>query len=385
MKRRTFLGASATLSLAGAQSVLGATPHPHRRLLVILLRGGMDGLSAIPPIGEAGLAQIRPGLVPKTLLPGTSFFAVHPALPTFAGLLAKGEAVAVHATGFDYKGRSHFEGQDIMQSGLTKPFTSSSGWVGRAMQKARVGSGVAISIPMPLILRGDPTVDTEFPTWLTAPPRKTYDLVTAMWARNPELAGLSVGNGAGKMEMAANLEPTKTNIDNLTSPTRLAQLAGQRMAPDSGPIVGLIDLVGFDTHAAQGADQGQSAVMLKMIDDIILTYKDAVGDGWKDSLVITVTEFGRTVSQNGTGGSDHGWGGCILAAGGLVQTAGVIADWPGIDSAKLFEGRDLAVTVDARAVYAEVLRSVFGLSAAHVQDGVLQHTPHTLTQKLFKS
>jgi uncharacterized protein (DUF1501 family) len=109
-----------------------------------------------------------------------------------------------------------------------------------------------------------------------------------------------------------------------------------------------------------------------------------VGQRWKQSLVLTVTEFGRTALQNGTTGSDHGWGGCILAAGGLVQKSGVVADWPGLERSKLWESRDLAVTMDAKAVYAEALQSVFGLSAAQIQDGVLGYTPHSLTQQLFK-
>lgn len=385
MKRRTFMGAGATLSLLGHANAFGAAVQPaHRRLLVILLRGGMDGLTAVPPIGEPRLAQVRQALVPAVPLPGDSFFGLHPALPTFAGLVAKGEAVAVHATGFDYRGRSHFEGQDIMQSGVSKPFASATGWLGRAMQKAKVGAGVAISIPMPLILRGDPAVDTEYPTWLASPPRSTYSLVNEMWARDPQLAGLGVGAVGGKMEMAANQPTTQAYIDNISSPTRLGQLAGQRMASNAGPVVGLIDLVGFDTHAGQGAGQGQHADKLKMVDDIIQAYRQAVGEGWKDSLVITVTEFGRTVSQNGSAGTDHGWGSCILAAGGLVRTAGIVADWPGLDPRQLYEGRDLPVTVDARAVYAEMMGSIFGLSAAQIQEGVLPHTPHPLTRKLFR-
>jgi uncharacterized protein (DUF1501 family) len=110
-----------------------------------------------------------------------------------------------------------------------------------------------------------------------------------------------------------------------------------------------------------------------------------MGARWDDCLVLTVTEFGRTAAENGTTGTDHGWGGCILAAGGLVKTAGVVADWPGMQAASLFEGRDLKVTVDAAAVYAQALQSVFGLSTAQVQDGVLSHRPHALAQTLFRA
>ena len=118
---------------------------------------------------------------------------------------------------------------------------------------------------------------------------------------------------------------------------------------------------------------------------MLKAFRETMGPSWADTLVLRVTEFGRTAAENGTTGTDHGWGSCILAAGGLVQTAGVVADWPGLDKARLFEGRDLTVTVDAAAVYAQALQTVFGLSALQVQDGVLRHTPHALTQILFKT
>lgn len=382
MKRRTFLGGAATLTLAGT-GALAANTTGQRRLLVILLRGGMDGLAAIPPVGDSELREIRAGLTPSTPLPGNGFFGVHPALPTFASLMGQGEAVAIHATGFAYRGRSHFEGQDIMQSGVEKPFTSQSGWLGRAMQKSGTGSSVAISIPMPLILRGDPGAETEFPTAIPAPPASAYAAVREMWATDASLSALNQraykGGANGMMH-----NESEESFEERRSPQGLAQQAGARMAPDDGPLVGLIDLVGFDTHAAQGADEGIHATRLQMVDDIIRAYKSAVGQRWKHSLVLTVTEFGRTALQNGTTGSDHGWGGCILAAGGLVQKSGVVADWPGLERSKLWESRDLAVTMDAKAVYAEALQSVFGLSVAQIQHGVLGYTPHSLTQQLFK-
>jgi uncharacterized protein (DUF1501 family) len=120
-----------------------------------------------------------------------------------------------------------------------------------------------------------------------------------------------------------------------------------------------------------------------MVDDAIKAFRETLGARWADALVLTVTEFGRTAAENGTTGTDHGWGSCILAAGGLVQPAGVVADWPGLDKAQLFEGRDLAVTVDAAAVYAQALQTIFGLTPDQIQAGVLAHRPHALTSRLF--
>ena len=191
MQRRHFLGVGASLTLAGhpllAAAQSGST-FAQRRLLVLMLRGGMDGLCAIPPTGDPQLQALRANLVPAQLLRANDFFGVHPALPTFASLIAQGQAVAVHATGFGYTGRSHFEGQDIMQSGVVKPYASASGWLGRAMEKAQLGAGVAISIPMPLILRGDSKSETQFPTWMPTPPTATYALIEQLWQGHPDLA-----------------------------------------------------------------------------------------------------------------------------------------------------------------------------------------------------
>lgn len=388
MKRRTFLGCGATLSLLGAPA-LGSSNPGQRRLLVLLLRGGMDGLAAIPPLGDPQLRELRSNLVPPNTLPGSGFFGVHPAIPNFARMLSEKEAVAIHATGFGYRGRSHFEGQDIMQSGIEKPFASPSGWLGRGMQKAKVGTGVAISIPMPLILRGDPSAETEFPTWLPKPPPATYAAVQASWARDPHLAGLGKRLGVaspGTQTMAPPPSGSPMEINQqLRSPKSLAHQAALRMAREDGPMVGLIDFVGFDTHAGQGAAEGQHADRLKMVDDVMATFRETMGARWKDALVLTVTEFGRTAAENGTTGTDHGWGTCILAAGGLVKTPGVICDWPGLAKAKLYEKRDLAVTMDAKAVYAEAMRSVFGLSLDQIQDGVLPFKPHPLALDLFRA
>jgi uncharacterized protein (DUF1501 family) len=188
MKRREFIKFSASLTLAGAPAwASSAQSAQAKRLLVIMLRGGMDGLATIPPFADPDLGSLRAELLPPNLLLGNQFFGVHPALPTFAELMTAGQATAIHATGFGYKGRSHFEGQDIMQSGVMKPYASASGWLGRAMQAAQAKGGVAISIPMPLILRGDAVSETQYPSWMQAPPKATYELVTQIWSKVPEL------------------------------------------------------------------------------------------------------------------------------------------------------------------------------------------------------
>lgn len=381
MKRRHFLGLGATLTLCSNGITAAGGVDTQRRLLVVLLRGGMDGLSAVPPLGDRSLTALRGNLVPQNTLRGNDFFGIHPALAHFSELLAQGSAVAVHSTGFAYTGRSHFEGQDIMQSGLPKPYASSTGWLGRAMDRAGTGTGVAISIPMPLLLRGDSRVETQFPNWMRQPSKELSETLAALWANDLDLNTFGQRMVRGHGEMGDMQQSPSFN--QRKSPAGLAREAALRMGRSGGPTVGLIDFTGFDTHANQGAAEGNQANKIRMIDEVVQAFHESMGPRWSDSLVITVTEFGRTAAENGTTGTDHGWGSCILAAGGLVRQPGVVADWPGLEKNQLFEGRDLKVTLDAAAVYARMLQSVFGLEPAQIQSGILSHKPHPLAEKLF--
>ncbi len=383
MQRREFIKFSAGLTLAGATPwASSAQPSHAKRLLVIMLRGGMDGLAAIPPFADPDIGSLRSELLPANLLRGNQFFGIHPALPTFAEMMAAGQATAIHAAGFRYAGRSHFEGQDIMQSGVMKPYASASGWLGRAMQTAQAKGGVAISIPMPLILRGDAVSETQYPSWMQAPPKATYELVTQIWSKVPEL----------KPYASRLLESDKVRLapDGTPEPNQqrrtafsLAKEAAEKMQAPNGPVVGVLDLNGFDTHAGQGAAEGLNATKLKQIDDAIRGYREGIGASWAQSLIITVTEFGRTASVNGTLGSDHGWGSCILAAGGLVKEKGIVSQWPGLKKSQLFEGRDLKATVDALAIYADALQSVFGLPPEVIQKEVFSYARDSLNSRLF--
>lgn len=387
MDRRSFLRVSASLTLAGpAMAAQTVSAYRQRRLLVLLLRGGMDGLSAIPPLGDSALGPLRASLVAQNLLPSDNdFFGIHPVLPHFAQLMRQGQAMAVHATNFLYTGRSHFEGQDVMQSGILKPYVSGSGWLGRAMERARLGSGVAISIPMPLLLRGDGVAETRYPNWMAKPSPAGYALLEELWSSDSQLAPY------GRALQASNQLPVSNAMGSAgasygakRSPAGLAREAAQAMSAQDGPMVGLIDFNGFDTHANQGADEGLHATKLAMVNEVIAAFQSGMGSAWQDCLVLTLTEFGRTAAENGTTGTDHGYGSAILAAGGLVQRAGVVADWPGLANKSLFEGRDLAVTVDAASVYAQALQSVFGLEPAQIQNGVLQYKPNPRIQGLFR-
>jgi len=377
MQRRQWLkGAGATaLSFAGFAPAWAQRAENAPRLLVVLLRGGMDGLAAVPPIGDATYAAIRPTIAVQNSLRLDGSFGLHPAFKHLHQLWGQQQLAVVHSTGFAYTGRSHFEGQDVMQSGMAKPYTSASGWLGRAMQVARVAGGVSISIPMPLILRGNPESSTKFPNWMPPLPPGVADSLEALWSKDERISPYA---SVIRAEAATQRQGAMDRQDfaNARSLPELGRLAGQEMRQAQGPRVGLIDFThGFDTHASQGGDQGGHAEQLVKIDQLVQNFQAAMGSMWSNALVVTVTEFGRTAAENGTTGTDHGVGTCCLLAGGLIGQSKVYSDWRGLHKDQLFEGRDLPPTIDVAAVYAQVIERVFEVTPAAIQQQVMAHQP----------
>ena len=383
--RRLFLQSSvagAALTLLTPSSPWASALIERRRLLVVLLKGGLDGLTAVPPYGDPAYASIRPTIHVKKPLRLDADFGLHPALSGLHQIWSEGNLAVVHGTGFEYRGRSHFEGQDIMQTGVMKPYTSPSGWLGRAMHVSRASGGVAVSIPMPLILRGDIGSDTDYPNWMPKPSLRVAEDVLRLWANDEALKPYA--EKIYEDAASASSRPqrmTGAEYRESLSPGALARAAGDKMKDPSGPRVGLIEFThGFDTHANQGDDQGQHADRLADLDSMIREFKAAIGAEWKNSLVVTVTEFGRTVRENGTTGTDHGVGTCCLLAGGLVNKSKVYADWRGLDPQNWYEGRDLLPTIDTMAVYARVVQSVFRIEEQVIQKELFGFKPSKFLQ-----
>ena len=388
MQRRHWLQQGAALHLAAAlwphaaragqeESVQG------RRLLVVMLRGAMDGLCAVPAVGDPQLLPLRERLVAHPLLPLSADFALHPRLAEWHQAWQAGQLAIVHATSFAYRGRSHFEGQDIMQTGRAVPYASGTGWLGRALQASGLGSAVALSIPMPLLLRGHDRSDTRMATWLPTPPAALMQRVGREWAEDPVLAAYALALPTAQTSPAG--APMNEPLGIRRSPWGLAREAGRAMQASEGPRVGLIDLHGFDTHASQGGAEGTHADRLGALNDVLRGFREGIGERWQEALVVTLTEFGRTAQENGTTGTDHGWGSAILMAGGLVPRSQVVADWPGLARAQLFEGRDLQVTTDAATVYAQVLHSVLGLPPERVAREVMAFNPAHWREGLLRN
>ena len=387
MQRRTFLLKSAglaTLSLTGIPSAWANDSADTPRVLYVLLRGGMDGLTAAPPIGDRDYDQIRPTIGIQKTLRLNADFGLHPALGVLHSLWGEGHLAVVHSTGFGYTGRSHFEGQDVMQTGIMTPYAANSGWVGRGMERAVVDSGVAISIPMPLILRGNTRATTDFPNWMPMLRATDTEAVKKLWTNDPLLEpfteAIEMANG-GMQARGMGREA----FEDAKSMRGLARVAAAQMREEGGPRVGLIDMRnGFDTHASQGAEKGGHADRLRDLDALVASFKEGMGARWSHSLVVTVTEFGRTAAENGTTGTDHGVGTCCFLAGGLVTESKVYADWRGLEKRALFEERDLPATIDINAVYAKVLERSLALSPTQITaGGVLDFKPHPALNGLF--
>jgi len=354
--RRNLLKAgAASLFLAGVPIAGLAKGKPPGSISVIILEGGMDGLATIPPIGDPDLMRMRKAISPEGYLPLNDFFGLHPSLKFYAQLMARGHASAVHATAFPYTKRSHFEGQNMSQGGGLSPFSEKTGWLGRALDLADV-AGRSLSLDMPLILRGHHENDNFYPASIRGSSRPKADLVNM----------IAMGHKMDAAQIFTKVaRKSEENVRVPRDPASLASYAGRAMAQADGPVASVIRVNNFDTHANQveegDADAGRLARQLVVVDDVIAGYRRGLGKAWDDAIILTLTEFGRTVAVNGTWGTDHGYGSVGLLAGGTLSGSGVIADWPGLSKKDQFEKRDLMATIDYRSVCAACLEKALGI------------------------
>ncbi len=369
--RRGFLQSSAILTFAALPELAIAAPPTSTRLLVVLLRGGMDGLFAMPPVGDKALAGLRRHINPDDQQKLDGHFALHGALSAMGDMYRNGQALFVHGISNPYVGRSHFEGQDIMESGEATAYSSKSGWLGRTLDIIGDPS-VTMTLPVPLILRGRQRPDTAYPSWIKSLPQSMYSSLLPLWLADPDFAPFGQQLEDQKVELS---QPPNIYVGDANSLTDLAKQAAERLKNPLGPRIAVLDHVGFDSHSNEPNFQSQR---LREVDDAVGAFKQGMGEVWKDTLVVTVTEFGRTAAENGSLGTDHGWGTSIFVLGGKLKKSGVVSDWPGLKKSALFEGRDLKATLDSRALYGAILSSAFNLEPERVSRDVIEHTPTDL-------
>jgi len=377
--RRHFLSAAAAAAAMPAQLVFAQAPRASApddpRFVFVLLRGGMDGLGAVPAIGDPDFAAARGALAEfgaaPLALPGTPF-ALHPHLAATHAMYQRGELAVVHAAGLAYRERSHFDAQQVLESGGTRPYELSSGWLGRALAaqgQAPRFSGLALTTAVPLVLRGSERVDTWAPSAL---PEPTPDLVARLEMLYAGDTGLrdALARAKGLREqpgMTAGIG----NPQGRNAALALARKAGEMLAASPGPRIAVLELGGWDTHANQANPNGALANNLRTLDAGLDALRESLGAAWGRSVVLVATEFGREVAINGTMGTDHGSGGAAFVLGGAVAGGRVIADWPGLTKANRFEGRDLRVTTDLRALMKGVLADHLKIANAAIERAVL--------------
>ena len=341
--RRSFLkGSLATIFFSYFNVPLyGSIKNPKKNIVIISLRGGMDGLTAVP-VNDSLINRYRSDLILNNKLKLNSDFSLHPKLKTLHSLWSENLAAVVHATNIPYTERSHFDGQNIMETGALKAYTEKTGWLGRGMKSAGLyGSSLALSLPMPLLLRGVEKNNNYYPTWMHLPKREVIERITRAYDGVEQDKLQEVYNVI--MNRPLTMQGGDETLDSLSK--RTAQILKDPL----GPKVAVFDLEGFDTHTAQGTDNGEHADNLQDVDLIIKNLHAGMGSDFSNTLILTLTEFGRTVEQNGGNGTEHGYGSAILMAGGLLKKSQVFTDWPGLKKGDLFQGRDLLSTIDSRS------------------------------------
>jgi uncharacterized protein (DUF1501 family) len=368
-RRALLLGSGAFAAWAYVPRFACAADGTDPRLIIVILRGALDGLATVAPVGDPDYAGLHGSIAltangPHAAIMLDSFFALHPSMPEFARMYREGNAVVVHAVSTPYRDRSHFDGQDVLESGYAGPGRVQSGWLNRALEGLprgeRVMSALAVGPTTPLVLRGAAATVGWAPVAL---PRADDDtaarLLDLYQHRDSALANaLSQGLQLEKVTQGEGMRPQP----GIKAMQQVARGAAKLMAADDGPRIAALAFDGWDTHANEGGPVGRLAQLLSGLDGALLAFEGALGTRWRDTVVVIATEFGRTARINGTDGTDHGTGTIALLAGGAVNGGRVITDWPTLRPASLYQGRDLAPTTDLRAVLKGVLADHLGIS-----------------------
>ena len=360
LHRRQLLAAGATalmVSPLGARMAFAAAPT-ERRFVFLIQRGAADGLGIVAPVGDLAYAGARGDLAadfasaPKL----DGMFALHPAMANTLGLYRAKQALFVHAVASPYRDRSHFDGQNVLETGGVSAYQLKDGWMNRLLRLLPEGDkAIALAAAVPMALRGSVEVASYAPSSL---PEASDDLlarVTAMYEGDKQLHPL------WQEAMATRMLTGDLSSDGGKKAADTGTLAAKLLSAPGGARIAMIETGGWDTHSGQ---RGRLGGQLKGLDAMVAALKTGLGPHWDNTLVVVATEFGRTVKANGTGGTDHGTGSVAMLLGGAVQGGRVQADGPGLGDAALYEGRDLKPTTALDVLIASAVSRLFGLAPA---------------------
>jgi uncharacterized protein (DUF1501 family) len=387
-RRRQVLRAAVAAGIAcsgglyASRVSFAAANAGRRRFVFVLLRGALDGLAAVPPVGDPDYARLRGDLALSNaadLHRLDDLFALHPSLDFMAGLWKQQQLVVAHAVATPYRERSHFDAQDVLESGVPVPHASQSGWLNRALaalpaRSAGNNAGIALGANVPLAMRGPTAVASWSPGNLPAMDEDTMQRIASLYSADPLLsqrlaealgadaiAGMDGMKGGGRAGAAMQLQ-------------QVTRAAANFLAQSDGPAVAMFDTTGWDTHANQGAGQGALALRLGALDAGLKSLREGLGESWNNTVVLVATEFGRTVAVNGTRGTDHGTGAAAFLLGGAVRGGRVVGQWPGLGADALYQRRDLMPTTDLRSLMKSVLRDHLQASPRQLDAEVFPHS-----------
>jgi len=391
MQRREFLRRGAVLAggtLLSTRVAFAQADSRRPRFVLVILRGALDGLASVPPLGDRNYGELRRELALHApgetggALPLNGFFGLHPSLEFLHQCYAARELTVLHALASPYRERSHFDGQDVLENGTPRPHALQTGWLNRALAAAPAPAareaGVSLGQNVPLVMRGPAAVTSWSPSKLMALEEDTLSRITELYAGDALLAtrladALAANTIAAGDDGEAGMMAPQTAPAAVRGSARYAEVvraAAGFLRRADGPKVAVFDTSGWDTHANEGGAQGQLAARLGELDAGLATLRQELGPAWKDTAVLLLTEFGRTAAVNGTRGTDHGTATAGFLLGGAVAGGRVIADWPGLTARALYQGRDLAPTLDVRSVLKGVLAEHLAVPARALEQQV---------------
>ncbi len=355
--RRAILAGIGGVTLASSAGALAApSAAGGNKMVLVILRGAMDGLGAVPRISEDRLRDYRRDLVSNQSLDLSDGFALNPALKTLHQLYQSGDASILHAVAAPHRNRSHFLAQDLLETG-TQGDIVEDGWLNRALQAAPVPlTAVSIGSTTPLVLRGKAAITSWSPPVLPEADDGTIARLMDMYA-NDEVLGPALLAATEIDEVAGDMMERQRGTPK---DAILLSAAGRLLSAEDGPDIAVVALTGWDTHANQNGALGRR---LGDLDAGLAALKTELGAAWNKTQIAVVTEFGRTVRQNGTRGTDHGTAGAAFLLGGAVKGGKILGDWPGLEEGQLYENRDLRPATDLRGLFKAVLAEQFGFGA----------------------
>ncbi|MFM0523517.1 DUF1501 domain-containing protein [Paraburkholderia strydomiana] len=370
--RRQFL----QIAAAGAGAILVsprlafASVVTDRRFVFVIQRGAADGLNIVVPYAEPAYATLRGALAidasSARRLDGT--FALHPALVQIGAMYADRQALFVHAVASPYRDRSHFDGQNVLETGSASPYRVKDGWLNRlvAQLPSARENAIAFAPTVPMALRGNAEVTSYAPSALPQAPDDLLMRVSQLYDQDAQLRPL--------WESAMTARGLAGDAGARQDPASLGKLAASFLSRDDGPRIAMIETGGWDTHSAQST---RLANQLKALDTMLAALRDNMGPAWSKTTVLVATEFGRTAAANGTGGTDHGTGSVAMVLGGAVAGGRVIADWPGLAPRDLYEARDLKPTTSLDSLIAGVASEGLGLDPQRTARALFSQTVAT--------